>query len=171
MNFLEDVYRLSYIKRYSNVPKIKEESVAEHCFFVSVIVMWLNEKYIFDLGKALAMAVAHDIPEMELNDCPHIIKKKYPEIAKAYEVCERDVMKQLPPTIAMCAEWYDQLNTPEAKIVHLADAMQCYQFADIEVKLGNQGYMKVVYENSGKRIDVLEKELEKYERGRGIEES
>lgn len=160
INYLQDIYRLAYIKRYSNIPKLHEESVAEHGFFVAAIVAKLYERYEFDLGEALLIAISHDMTEMELNDCPHIIKKKYPSIAKAYQDCEEEVADQLPTEIAWGAREFDkEEKSLEATIVHLADVMQCVQFADVELKLGNEGYMRQVHTNSYNRIKVLEQEL------------
>lgn len=161
MNYLHDIYRLAYIKRYSNIPKLHEESVAEHGFFVAAIVLDLYNDFKFNLQEALTIAISHDMTEMELNDCPHIIKKKYPEIARAYEICERAVADTLPPIVKWGAEAFDRTPlTIEAKVVHLADAMQCLQFAQVEVGLGNKGYMQIVYDNSVIRIEKLKEELE-----------
>jgi len=166
MNFLEDIYRLAYIKRYSNVPKLHEESVAEHGFFVAAIVMKLHEEYEFDIGQALQIAISHDMPEIELNDCPHIIKEKYPEIAKAYQVSEEQVAKTLPKIARIGVYWYDAQDSTEAKIVLLADVLQCIQFSSVEIKLGNEDYMKVVYDKSTKRELQIRKELRYARRSR-----
>jgi len=163
VNYLHDIYRLAYIKRYSNVPKLHEESVAEHGFFVAAILISLREKYVFNLGRALLLAVSHDMPEMELNDCPHIIKRKYPSIAAAYEECEKEVADQLPPLAKYAILEFDKGESIEAKMVNLADAIQCIQFSHVEVQLGNIGYMKVVFDGSTNRVKQLEKELEQYE--------
>jgi len=164
MNFLHDIYRLAYIKRYSNIPKLHEESVAEHGFFVAAIVMDLHDTYRFDLGYALAIAVSHDMPEMELNDAPWIIKEKYPQIKVAFDVCEREVAKSLPTACREGVLAYDQNKSIETAIVHLADAIQCKQFAEVEVGLGNKGYMAVVVSNSLERIATLKKDLKDHER-------
>ena len=164
MRYSEDIYRLAYIKRYSNVPKLHEESVAEHGFFVAALLLELHDHYKFDLGRALILAIAHDLPEMELNDCPHIIKKKYPAIKEAYDVCESEVAQQLPPAARNGVIEFDAGKSIEARIAHLADAMQCIQFSQVEVGLGNVGYMKVVYDNSVIRVAELKKELMYYER-------
>ena len=112
----------------------------------------------------MIIATSHDMTEIELNDCPHIIKEKYPKIAKAYEDCEADVAKQLPPIVAWGAKEYDNnKESIEVKIVHLADAIQCLQYASVELKMGNRGYMESVYEGSKERIDILTKELIEYE--------
>ena len=164
MNFLEDIYRLRYIKRYSNIPTIHDESVAEHGFFVAAIVMDLHDSYEFNLGTALAMAIAHDMPEIELNDCPHIIKNKYPEIKEAYKICESKVARTMPTSIQLSINQYNKGISREAKFVHLADIMQCIQYAEGEVKLGNAGYMARVINRSMERKHKLLKEIEKYER-------
>lgn len=165
MDYLSDIYRLSYIKRYSNVPRIHEESVAEHGFFVAAILFDLYDKYWFDLGKAMIIAVSHDLTEMELNDCPHIIKAKYPAIAKAYEDCEEEVASQLPEIAAWGAREFDKKQkTTEATVVHLADVIQCIQYSTVEIKMGNIGYMQVVYDKSVERKKQLELELVNDER-------
>jgi 5'-deoxynucleotidase YfbR-like HD superfamily hydrolase len=167
MNYLEDIYRLSFIKRYSNVPKLHEESVAEHGFFVAAIILDLYGTYDFNLGEALTIAISHDMTEIELNDCPHIIKRKYPEIAKAYEICEADVAKQLPKVVAWGAREFDKAEkSTEALVVHLADVIQCLQYATVELKMGNEGYMRDVVNNSLKRKIELVEALEPYERCR-----
>ena len=48
--YYNKIYRLEYIIRYSNVPRIHDESVASHSFFVAAILMKLNDDYDFDLG-------------------------------------------------------------------------------------------------------------------------
>ena len=165
MNYLEDIYRLRFIKRYSNLPTIHEESVAEHGFFVAAIVMDLKKDYDFDLGNALAMAIAHDMPEIELNDCPHVTKKKYPAIAKAYERCEVEVAQELPFPAQVAVTEFNIGMSLNAKIVKMADVIQCIQYARTEIKLGNDGYMQKVLDNSLNRLEQLQKELKTYERG------
>jgi 5'-deoxynucleotidase YfbR-like HD superfamily hydrolase len=163
-DFQTRVYRLAFVKRYSNVPRIHEESVAEHAFFVASILIDLHTEYEFDLGAALLMAIAHDMPELELNDCPHIIKKKYPEIGKAYEECEKRVIETLPPAARLGVQEYDKKETIESKFVHYADTIQCYQYSTNEIRMGNRGYMGVVNSNSTKRINKIKEELNEYRR-------
>ena len=42
MEELEDLYSLKHITRYNNIPRIKEESVAEHSYFVALITARLH---------------------------------------------------------------------------------------------------------------------------------
>lgn len=160
--YYNTTYRLAYLIRYSNVPRIKDESVAEHSFFVSALVMHLSSKYSFDLGKALAIAICHDMPESVTNDISHETKKLFPEINSVLKKAEKEFASTLPSKIRESILSYDE-DSVEAKIVHLADAMQCYQYASNERDLGNNGYMLTVIESSTKRITKLTKELKKYE--------
>jgi len=76
-NFLNEIYILKHIIRYNTVPKISHESVAEHSFFVTAIVLELHKYYDFDLEKALTMAVVHDFCETHISDVPRNVKNKY----------------------------------------------------------------------------------------------
>lgn len=164
MNFLDDMYRLSTIKRYSTVFRIHEESVAEHSFFVQAILVELWDGYVFDLSRAMILALAHDMPEIELNDCPHITKEKYPEIKEAFDICESQVARTLPWVLREAVEEYNKGETIEAKMVHLADVLQCMQYAQVELDMGNRGYMTKVHQKSRMRANALKEELHGYRR-------
>lgn len=162
-DFYDSLYQLCYITRYSNVPRIKDESVAEHSFLASAIVMYLHEEYVFNLGDALIGMVAHDIPECATNDVSHKIKKEYPEIKEALDRAEKKVAKEMPEPVQDGLSIYNG-NWIEGRICHLADAMQCYQYARHEISLGNRGYMLEVKLNSERRVKELREEIKKYER-------
>jgi len=161
--FYEKIYRLAYIVRYSNVPRVKDESVAEHSFFVAAITMKLHEKYEFDIGKALQIAVAHDIPESETNDISWAIKQRYPAIRNMLDIAEKELAMRMPKTVQEGILGFAG-DSVEAMFVKMADAMQCHQYAIHEVSLGNQGYMLSVLAGSAERVRVFEEELSQYER-------
>jgi len=164
MSYYEDIYVLDHIKRYSTVHTIRSESVASHSFFVAAILFKLHEKYAFDISIAVAMAIVHDMPEIELNDVPRTIKVKYPLIAKAFKESEKEVLKKLPYVVRCYLASYEKGVKVEAKMVKFADAIQCMQFSQTEVKLGNSGYMTEVLEASKERIKLFEEEYVIYER-------
>lgn len=167
MNYLHDIYILASVKRYSTSFTIHKESVAEHGFFVAAIVLQLHSEYQFNLGKALKIAIAHDLPEIYLNDASHQLKKDFPEIKEAFDICERRVTEQLPKAAREGAVLYDENDCVESVIVHLADAIQCTQYAMVEVGLGNKGYMLQVLWNSEDRVKYLREALKDYERHTG----
>ena len=114
MDYLNDIYILSHIKRYSTVHTLRQESVAEHSFNVAAILFRLHEDYEFELSKAVTMAIVHDMPEMELNDVPRIIKQRYPLIKDAFRACELDVIDELPMPVRAYLRTYEQMDTVEA---------------------------------------------------------
>lgn len=150
--FYEQIYNLSHIQRYSVVPRIKSESVAEHSFFVASLVIKLHEKYDFDMGKAVVMAVTHDWTESWLDDITVATKRKFPEIAEAVNICERKVAIH-EFNLETYSAWIEYKTgvTIEAKIVQYADVLQCIQYSQGEVNKGNIGYMQSVLDTSKER--------------------
>lgn len=162
--FYHDIYVLSEIKRYSTDFTIRPESVAEHSFFVGAILFKLHETYKFSLGNAIAMAIAHDLPEIELNDVPRKLKRKYPSISKAFKEAEIDAIKEMPDMVQQYIMEYRDNNTVESHMVHFADAIQCFQYATVEVKMGNSGYFDIVKKESLVRIHKYIEEFENVKR-------
>ena len=140
------------------MPRVRDESVAEHSFFVAAIVMRLHGDYTFDLGVALQCAISHDVAEVFIDDINHEIKRDFPDVANALKAAERTVMNNFPNPFQQGAFIYNS-STTEGTIVHLADVIQCLQYAKTEISLGNQGYMLKVEEESTRRIKELEEKL------------
>lgn len=158
--FYEKVYRLCYIIRYGNIPRIKDESVAEHTFLISAIILQLNDMYEFDLGKALVIATSHDMLEADTSDICHTLKRDDIELYNAIKKAEKSFASNYPKTVRYGIEEYDRNDTWESKIVHLADAQQCLQTANNEIKIGGNEYFVEVQVNSLKRIKKIKEQLE-----------
>jgi len=155
------MYNLDYIVRYSNVPRIKNETVAAHSFFVALEVYKLYEEYEFDLSKAINIALTHDFPEAYIDDVNHKIKKEFKEVKIALEKAEKKIVKdKFPIFIQNFINEYTKCDTTEALIVHLADVLQCKTYSSNEMRLGNLGYMQQVFDESMQReIDLKSKLL------------
>jgi 5'-deoxynucleotidase YfbR-like HD superfamily hydrolase len=162
--FYEQIYNLSHIQRYSTVPRIKNESVAEHSFFVAALVVRLHKDYQFDIGRAVSMAILHDWTESWIDDITVPTKRKFEEIELAISKAEIEVAhEEFPePILSLWLEHKDGLSI-ESKIVHLADVMQCIQYAKGEVTLGNK-YMERVLNDSESRLISLIGEVNVYRR-------
>lgn len=162
--YYSKIIPLNYIIRYSNVPRIKDETVASHSFLVAAILFKLHEEYDFCLGHALKLAICHDMPEYEVNDITHATKKKYPKIAEALQEAEIAAINEMPNEVIDAYYEFEEGKTKEARFVIYADVIQCSQYAENEVALGNKGYMAQIVMNSYKRRDAIRKDLEKYRR-------
>lgn len=164
-SFYEQIYNLSHIQRYSTVPRVKSESVAEHSFFVSAIVIRLHKDYMFDLGKAVSMAIIHDWTESWLDDVTVPTKKLFPKLALAVQEAEAEIAStEFPEPVYELWLEHKEHFTVESKIVHYADVLQCLQYAKHEVVLTNNPYMKKVVRETVSRMETLESELHEYKR-------
>ena len=157
---MDKLYSLSYLIRYSNVKRIKDESVAEHSFYVAAEVIKLYEEYKFDLHKAVFIAICHDFLESDVDDVSFYTKNKFPSIKKAVEEAEDEALKTYPVWIQEAINEYNDSDTLESDIVKLADTTQCLTYTSQEIMLGNWGYMKEVNDKVKIRIEKLKTRLE-----------
>lgn len=165
IKFYTQMINLAYIQRYSVIPCIKKESVAEHSFFVATIVMKLADSYNFDIGHAVSMAVVHDWTESYTDDITVLTKRAYPEIAKVVDRVERKIAKQeFSPGIYELWQEYKAMESVEAKIVKYADTIQVVQYAQNEILMGNNGYMKSVVDDATYRMHQLQGELNEHKK-------
>lgn len=164
---LLDFYKLKNIVRYNTRPHLKSESVAEHSFYVALLSMILVDKYQYSGFKAtksaiLSKALLHDMPEIETNDITHDAKEMM-NLRKFLETYEFDYYKRKFP------EYYNLMKDNNKfinNIINLADSYSVYQYTLNEIQLGNKSEdIKEIYENSLKRIELYEKELEKISKG------
>ncbi len=142
------LYNLKFITRYSNIPRIRDESVAEHSFFVAAICISLLPNYPdANVGKVLLMANIHDWAEAEVDDIAHNIKRDYPAVKQALKKAEEKAMRRYHPNIIAAYHEYEECRTLEARIVKYADIKQCIQYLDTEVKLGNEYMLPMLHES------------------------
>jgi 5'-deoxynucleotidase YfbR-like HD superfamily hydrolase len=163
--FYSQIYNLSHIQRYSTVPRVRSESVAEHSFFVACIVIRLHKEYDFDLGAAVVMATMHDWTESWLDDVTVPTKRKFPKLALAVQEAEAQIAAtEFPDNIYQLWLEHKEHLSVESKIVHYADVIQCMQYAGHEVKISGNSYMAKVLQETEERINEIEEELHVYRR-------
>lgn len=163
---LEKIYKLKDVIRYNTKQKLKDESVAEHSFYVALISLLLCFKFNIDAEDTLQILIKsllHDMPEIELNDITHDVKEKLNlrPLLKSYE--DDYYLKEFP-------ECYElMINNEENEIneiVNLADSMSVLQYTNNELSIGNKtNDMLEIYKNSYIRVfENLTKLEEKYEK-------
>lgn len=162
----QKVYNLKFIQRYSITPRITNETVAEHSFFVATYVMELYKDYKFDLNKAVQMAIIHDFAESFIGDITLSTKTMCPDLVEAASNAEKEVMFQnFPSFIYELYREYEQRTSVESLIVKLADTMQVKQYAGNEIELGNNSItMRSIFSRAVDDIDLFERKLAVYKR-------
>lgn len=160
------VYNLKFIQRYSITPRIINETVAEHSFFVATYVMELYNTYKFDLNKAVQIAIIHDFAESYIGDITLSTKTMCPELVKAVAEAEKTVMYQnFPSFIYELYREYEQRTSVESLIVKLADTLQVKQYTSNEISLGNNSLtMSEILKRAVDDIDLFERKLAVYKR-------
>lgn len=99
------------------------ESVAAHSFNVTLVVLWLATKLGADVGKAVQMAILHDLAESETTDIPKPVKKKMSGIKALESTITTDILRGMPDAQTIYKE-YEAGVSLEAKIVRAADSIQ-----------------------------------------------
>ena len=131
-------YRLSDLKRYNNMPRIKSESLAEHQYYCGLILMLLKDDIInveyADFCMLLQYVLIHDIGELYTGDIPHNVKQDYPELKSLLEKIEIEHANQTGFTDVL-----NYVNKKDYlfKLFKLCDTIQVIQYCKNEINLGN----------------------------------
>ena len=140
-NQLKRTPRTGWVQR--GVPNA--ENVAAHSFgvvYVALVLAQLVDEKL-DLGRLLAIAALHDLPEALTTDIPTPAWRYLPPDIKTD--VERGAMQEMLGETAFAPAFMDlweelhAANTPEAKLVHDADKLEMFLQAMVyEKQTGNQ---------------------------------
>lgn len=159
LDFLENVVNLKKISRQGWIDKIshdKPESVAEHCFSMSVMGMLFSDLENYDSEKILRMVLLHDLAESKIGDLtPEQIDR-----AKKLQLEDnafKKIIESLPDSIKSqyktLWEEYIENNSQEAQFVHQIDKLEMALQAKIYEK---DGYptekLKSFFDSANKEI-------------------
>lgn len=158
-----NVYKLSNIIRYSQLSKIKRESVAEHSFYVSWfanrLCTWYKLPDIIRL-MALEAAILHDIPEVITNDITYDVKQMIPEVSGLLQPYEKAIIKEHSERVYGIL--FDPLSCEQqiAKaLVKHADILSVMQYCTNEEDLGNKSFIKLK-QDTETRIEKSKQKVE-----------
>lgn len=132
------LYRLSDLKRYNNMPRIKSESLAEHQYYCGLILIKLKD-YIINLSYVqfsilLQYVLVHDIGELYTGDIPHNVKEDYPDLRTLLEQIENEKINSFGfSDILKEVEKDEKLKM----LFKLCDTIQVVQYCENEKRLGN----------------------------------
>lgn len=142
-----NVYKLSNIIRYSQQNKIKNETVAEHSYYVSWFVNRLCTKYsLSDTIRLMALeaALLHDVPEVITNDITYDVKRMIPEVPGLLQPYEEEVIREHSSRahkVLFNPETNDEIIAK--KIVKHADILSVLQYCQNEEALGNKNFTEL----------------------------
>ncbi len=128
--FLYEMGQLKRVKRSGWwIAGVKDpESVAEHSFRTAAIAYLLAHLEGVDTGKAVLMALFHDLPETRTNDA-HRIVRRYADWRGVDKKAISEQSKRLPNAlekqVVVLFEEFEKEDSPEAKVARDADLLEC----------------------------------------------
>lgn len=172
--------RLKDTTRHCYTQKGRHESVAEHCWMMTLMAFWLKDEFPqADMGRVMEMCVIHDLGEAFTGDIPAFEK------GEEHEETERALLSgwvdSLPPDVrarmqALYAEM-EARETLEAKLYKAIDALEAviqHNRSDLSTWLPLEYELNKTYANdkvafspylTALRAQVLKDTLEKIDAG------
>jgi hypothetical protein len=128
------------VKRYHTMHTHGSQTVAEHSFYVCLLLTELVDKPSVALLKA---ALYHDLPEHETGDIPATTKWKYPKLAEEVKSAENDFIERHGLAVS--------LPDKDWLALKYADMGELVMYSIDQIMLGNRNMVPV-----GKRgLDFL----------------
>lgn len=162
------VERMKYIRRWSLMRSLREETDTEHSFQVAyvahalaLITNRMGEEQV-NVGDVLAMALYHDLSETVTGDMPTPVKYFRPEMRELYGGLEQSAKKRLLDTLPVgLREDYAPIVDPDEstlawKLVKSADRISAYLKCAEETKSGNTEFRRAM---EGKLSELFASEL------------
>lgn len=151
LDILTVAERLKDATRHCYTTKGRHESVAEHCWMMTLMAFLLKEKFPeVDMDKVIRMCIIHDLGEAFTGDIP-VFNKTAADEAREEDLLYRWV-RSLPETQAeeMLAlyEEMEARQTLEAKLYKTIDGLEAvvqHNFSDISTWLPNEYTLNQTY--------------------------
>lgn len=153
------ITRLRFVKRFSNCPRIHEESVAEHsfytAFFTMLMCMRLGKKGMdVNVGIAVIKALMHDVDECFSGDFIRSFKHSDPLLKMQIDLACDKFQRMFSGSLStdetlsntIFNVWKESKLETEGKIVSYADFLSVVSYIAQEVDSGNSRMLEHVDE-------------------------
>jgi len=184
MSFIKFLFgsnrRISRVIRFSTRPRVVDETVSTHSYYVvlySLIIskMLINRGVKVNVEKTMTRAILHDLDESVSGDIIRTFRERLSdELEKlCYEVM-RGILQGLDKKIyeELLLNWSQKFNDIEGKIVNLCDNISGWAYSEEQIQMGNQIFISIAnhyYERIIKQLNELkltelESDFKKYDR-------
>ena len=142
-----ELLRLKHTHRYSSVPVLIRENVAEHSFWTAIlgitiaIEMQMSKQ---EIGKVALKALLHDIEESMTGDLIRDMKYHNEETREAIAAVEHEFALRIFNKLGQVGPWFlswwinAKDETPTGRVVALADLLCVIMYVQHEWDLGNR---------------------------------
>jgi len=174
VNYLLDhsVHKLSEVYRFSSQPKLRQENVAEHSFYVTVYAVLIAERlklkgssYFIDEIYLMKKCLFHDLEEAFTGDVIKPVKHDNPELSGiledyAFKKIE-EIFDGYSKTIPRYLIQKDNARFLEDFILKTADLLSVVVSIIKELKFGNKHFLPA-FETCSAFVVRLINKIEKY---------
>lgn len=142
-----ELSRLKHTYRYSSVPVLVRENVAEHSFWTAIIGIAIAVEMQMsrqEIGKVALKALLHDVEESMTGDLIREMKYFNEETRDAIALVEREFARRIFAKLGALGPWFESWwlqskdPSPTGRVVALADLLCVIMYVDHERSLGNQ---------------------------------
>lgn len=149
------IRRLSHTYRFSSIPTLRRENVAEHCYYVSLVSLMIAEDLVkagatVDFEKLYKKVVLHDIDESITGDFIRAFKYSTPELKAAIDTAADKKATELLQKLGLESSyplWKDAKDeTVEGQILSFVDLLTVITYILEEIHLGNHHVLPIVEE-------------------------
>ncbi len=139
--------RLKHTIRYSSVPVLVPENVAEHSFWTAIIAVTIAIEMQMskqEIGKVALKSLLHDIEESMTGDLIRDMKYHDEETREAIRLVEVEFARRIFDKLGTIGPWFEgwwenaKDNSPTGQVVALADLLCVIMYIEHERTLGNQ---------------------------------
>lgn len=148
------IHRMSHVYRYSSVPVIRRENVAEHSWYVAfyswILAQDLERRgYKIDYGKLLSRALVHDLDESMTGDFLRHVKYGHPDLKRALDEVSVSMLCKMEQDLGISIRpmWESaKADDLEGEIIEVVDLGRVISYVLEEMKLGNTHVSGIIQE-------------------------
>ncbi len=153
------IHRMSHVYRYSSVPVIHRENVAEHSWYVAFYAYLIGQDlaqqgYEIDFGEMLSRALVHDLDESMTGDFLRYVKYGHPDLKKALDEVSIRMLRKMGDDIGVNFEphWAKaKADDIEGQIIQVVDLARVISYVYGEMMTGN-GHVSHILEECSNYI-------------------
>ena len=138
--------RLTHTYRYSSIPVLVRENVAEHSFWTAIIAVTIAIEMNMSrqaIGEVALKSLLHDIEESMTGDLIRDMKYFDEETREAIGRVENEFASRIFSKLGAIGPWFEgwwtnsKDNSPAGRVVALADLLCVIMYVEHERTLGN----------------------------------
>jgi len=148
------VKRIAYVNRYSSLPVVRHENVAEHTCFVALFCLLIGKDVVLrgfnvDFEKLLKSALLHDIDESLSGDFLRCVKYGVPGLKELLNQAGLGFMRSIEQQlhVELISDWSEVKDgTLEGNILAIADLLGVVSYIFEQFGAGNRHLLYILKE-------------------------